>query len=109
MIKARSSRLDDRASDLRFRGGAEGTRTPDPHTASVVRYQLRHSPGSTCHRTWWGAVACGRGGGGVSVRPGGRGDVGRRAGGCAGAAAAGAGGPAADGRRGAGGAAAGGG
>src|SRR4051794_17060671 len=24
--------------------GAEGTRTPDPHTASVVRYQLRHSP-----------------------------------------------------------------
>ena len=27
-----------------FAGGAEGTRTPDPHTASVVRYQLRHSP-----------------------------------------------------------------
>ena len=27
-------------------GGAEGTRTPDPHTASVVRYQLRHSPKS---------------------------------------------------------------
>ena len=27
-----------------FNGGAEGTRTPDPHTASVVRYQLRHSP-----------------------------------------------------------------
>jgi hypothetical protein len=27
-----------------LRGGAEGTRTPDPHTASVVRYQLRHSP-----------------------------------------------------------------
>ncbi len=26
------------------KGGAEGTRTPDPHTASVVRYQLRHSP-----------------------------------------------------------------
>jgi hypothetical protein len=25
-------------------GGAEGIRTPDPHTASVVRYQLRHSP-----------------------------------------------------------------
>lgn len=25
-------------------GGAKGTRTPDPHTASVVRYQLRHSP-----------------------------------------------------------------
>src|SRR3954465_10026851 len=24
------------------KGGAEGTRTPDPHTASVVRYQLRH-------------------------------------------------------------------
>ena len=24
--------------------GAKGTRTPDPHTASVVRYQLRHSP-----------------------------------------------------------------
>ena len=28
-------------------GGAEGTRTPDPHTASVVRYQLRHSPNLT--------------------------------------------------------------
>ena len=28
----------------RSKGGAEGTRTPDPHTASVVRYQLRHSP-----------------------------------------------------------------
>ena len=27
-----------------IKGGAEGTRTPDPHTASVVRYQLRHSP-----------------------------------------------------------------
>ena len=27
-----------------FTRGAEGTRTPDPHTASVVRYQLRHSP-----------------------------------------------------------------
>ena len=24
--------------------GAEGVRTPDPHTASVVRYQLRYSP-----------------------------------------------------------------
>ena len=31
-------------------GGAEGTRTPDPHTASVVRYQLRHSPLPT--RVW---------------------------------------------------------
>jgi hypothetical protein len=28
-------------------GGAKGIRTPDPHTASVVRYQLRHSP-KTC-------------------------------------------------------------
>ncbi len=27
-----------------YKGGAEGTRTPDPHTASVVRYQLRHGP-----------------------------------------------------------------
>jgi hypothetical protein len=27
-------------------GGAKGIRTPDPHTASVVRYQLRHSPKS---------------------------------------------------------------
>ena len=31
-------------SDLHRYGGAKGTRTPDPHTASVVRYQLRHSP-----------------------------------------------------------------
>jgi hypothetical protein len=29
-------------------GGAKGTRTPDPHTASVVRYQLRHSPKKLC-------------------------------------------------------------
>src|SRR5271166_2259960 len=29
-------------------GGAKGTRTPDPHTASVVRYQLRHSPEKLC-------------------------------------------------------------
>jgi hypothetical protein len=28
--------------------GAKGTRTPDPHTASVVRYQLRHSPKKLC-------------------------------------------------------------
>ena len=39
-------------------GGAEGTRTPDPHTASVVRYQLRHSPNfrpksvRTCSGGW---------------------------------------------------------
>src|ERR1700712_5324881 len=33
-----------------FVGGAKGIRTPDPHTASVVRYQLRHSP-SSCSST----------------------------------------------------------
>ena len=27
-----------------LKSGAKGIRTPDPHTASVVRYQLRHSP-----------------------------------------------------------------
>ncbi len=32
-------------------GGAKGTRTPDPHTASVVRYQLRHSP-RCAHRNY---------------------------------------------------------
>ena len=40
-------------------GGAEGIRTPDPLTASQVRYQLRHSPsrspwslhGAPCNRT----------------------------------------------------------
>ena len=26
------------------KSGAKGIRTPDPHTASVVRYQLRYSP-----------------------------------------------------------------
>ena len=31
-----------------YMGGAKGTRTPDPHTASVVRYQLRHSPKKLC-------------------------------------------------------------
>src|SRR4051794_14984154 len=38
-------------------GGAEGTRTPDPHTASVVRYQLRHSPLRPTPRTTTGRVA----------------------------------------------------
>ena len=40
------AKFDDLASGSRpmILGGAEGTRTPDPHTASVVRYQLRHSP-----------------------------------------------------------------
>ncbi len=37
----RAQRGDD---ELQFSGGAKGIRTPDPHTASVVRYQLRHSP-----------------------------------------------------------------
>ena len=34
--------------DLGQQGGAKGIRTPDPHTASVVRYQLRHSPVMWC-------------------------------------------------------------
>jgi hypothetical protein len=34
----------ERASDLLFCRGAEGTRTPDPLVANEVRYQLRHSP-----------------------------------------------------------------
>ena len=33
------------------KGGAKGIRTPDPHTASVVRYQLRHSPVKSCWST----------------------------------------------------------
>ncbi len=37
-------------------GGAKGTRTPDPHTASVVRYQLRHSPRCCAHRSY--TTAC---------------------------------------------------
>jgi hypothetical protein len=43
-------------SDLRFSGGAKGIRTPDPHTASVVRYQLRHSPRRRAHRSY--TTAC---------------------------------------------------
>ena len=31
-------------NDLDFFGGAKGIRTPAPHTASVVRYQLRYNP-----------------------------------------------------------------
>jgi len=41
--KARRSKIESPIGGP-FHGGAEGTRTPDPHTASVVRYQLRHSP-----------------------------------------------------------------
>jgi hypothetical protein len=33
-----------KACDLRFLGGAEGIRTPDPLHAMEVRYQLRYSP-----------------------------------------------------------------
>src|SRR2546421_6766660 len=40
----RSTRDRDRDATVDRMGGAEGTRTPDPHTASVVRYQLRHGP-----------------------------------------------------------------
>ena len=36
--------VSDQAHDLRFRCGAEGTRTPDPLDANEVRYQLRYSP-----------------------------------------------------------------
>ena len=83
------------------KGGAEGTRTPDPHTASVVRYQLRHSPmvrrvmvhGRT-GRPWMGGLA--------DVRSGGRDDVDGRAGGASAGAAARAGRPAHRGGRGAG-------
>jgi hypothetical protein len=38
---AQTSRSNDHESC-----GAKGTRTPDPLTASEVRYQLRHSPGA---------------------------------------------------------------
>ena len=44
---AANARRVDRAN-LRSKSGAKGTRTPDPHTASVVRYQLRHSPVKLC-------------------------------------------------------------
>ena len=44
MINALITKLGDQGVYLTKRGGAEGTRTPDPHTASVVRYQLRHGP-----------------------------------------------------------------
>ena len=37
-----------RPSACNDKSGAKGTRTPDPHTASVVRYQLRHSPVKLC-------------------------------------------------------------
>jgi hypothetical protein len=53
MIEGQIIHLDDPALDLHFSGGAEGTRTPDPHTASVVRYQLRHGPA----RLPWQALA----------------------------------------------------
>ena len=32
--------------------GAEGNRTPDPHTASVMRYQLRYSPAPPWEPPW---------------------------------------------------------
>ncbi len=49
-------RESKRAGPLRGTGpellcGAKGIRTPDPLTASEVRYQLRHSP-ECCSRSW---------------------------------------------------------
>jgi integrase len=41
--------------------GAEGVRTPDPHTASVVRYQLRYSPLVRVQDTPGFADGCSRG------------------------------------------------
>lgn len=38
-----------------FLGGAEGTRTPDPHTASVVLSQLSYGPMSVRIRSALGA------------------------------------------------------
>ncbi|MDT5275138.1 MAG: hypothetical protein QOG95_2070, partial [Mycobacterium sp.] len=50
--KITDPRIFESAVDLRFLSGAKGTRTPDPHTASVVRYQLRHSPRCRAHRSY---------------------------------------------------------
>src|SRR5436190_3306480 len=44
MINALIVSFNDQGIYQELRGGAEGIRTPDPHTASVVRYQLRHGP-----------------------------------------------------------------
>src|SRR5262249_33858056 len=44
MINALIIDFEDQGVYQELWGGAEGTRTPDPHTASVVRYQLRHGP-----------------------------------------------------------------
>ncbi len=33
---------------MRLFGGAEGSRTPDPHNAIVVLYQLSYDPKSNC-------------------------------------------------------------
>ena len=46
----------DRGQSGFLNGGAKGTRTPDPHTASVVRYQLRHSPVFFCSALFKGTV-----------------------------------------------------
>ena len=46
------SRRDScRGPELRFLGGAEGIRTPDPLHAMEVRYQLRYSPARPEGRT----------------------------------------------------------
>ena len=42
-IKGRQPIMNSASALVRV-GGAEGTRTPDPLTASQMRYQLRHSP-----------------------------------------------------------------
>ena len=65
--------------------GADGVRTRDPHTASVVRYQLRYSPWTgvppcgTSHTVHEGGPrqAWGSAGGGIDgvVEPGGVGEV----------------------------------
>lgn len=38
-------------------GGAEGIRTPDPHNAIVVLYQLSYDPIQKAAKTYWRAVS----------------------------------------------------
>ena len=46
--------LISRASPVRTDGGAEGIRTPDPHNAIVVLYQLSYDPNQSVRRARYG-------------------------------------------------------
>ena len=57
LIKSNISEEPQEVFDLLKAGGAEGIRTPDPHNAIVVLYQLSYDPSQKAGRTLGDSMA----------------------------------------------------